>query len=131
MNTDFNRCFVVDKRREAIQNMRLNDEIERLKTMTVRAILVAFLAFCAAAVLLMLLVRSHYSSSTAQLYCVHDDGGWRCDYDLSRLRSEPRTDSLPDPTPTETPSTVGVESILKKSHMIWPSPSREKAEAHV
>lgn len=107
-----NSSEIIDKRIEYKQNMKLNDEIDRLNAMVVRAAIVAFVAVCIASICLMLFVRERTKKVTQDTsYCVLQDREWHCDYNLERLNKEAQ-EGFKKPEEKVEDSVVGTEPIL-------------------
>lgn len=80
----------------ASRNLRVADAIEAQNKRAARAWLVAFVAFCLAAICLMLFVRERAKkvSDAAPIYCAKKDGEWICEYDVKKIEAEVE----PEPT---------------------------------
>jgi len=91
----------------ASRNLRVADAIEAQRKREVRAWTVAFVAFCLAALCLMLFVRARYVVKASELtidngtgptgrtlYCAKKEAEWICEYDPKKLEAEVE----PEPT---------------------------------
>lgn len=80
------------------RNEQVAKELEALEARALRAWFVAFLAFCLAALCLMLFVRARYVVKASELtidngtgptgptlYCAKKGGEWVCEYDPKKL----------------------------------------------
>lgn len=89
------------------RNEQVAKKIEALEAREFRAWFVAFIAFCLAALCLMLFVRARYVVKASELtidngtgptgptlYCAKKDGEWVCEYDPKKLEAEVE----PEPT---------------------------------